>query len=113
SVKAMGAPMPLNPMVEPKLLRTVVDVSAHRPGMFELTFLDRDGTLLDTAMIDIGSEIAISVGDAPSGTDLIAGEVTAIEGDYDELVHCTVVRGYEQSHRLQRARRSRTFLDSS
>ncbi len=113
SVKAMGAPMPLNPMIEPKLLRAVVDLSAHRPGMFELTFLDRDGTLLDTAMIDIGTEVTVGVGDAPSGTDLISGEVTAIEGDYDELVHYTVVRGYEQSHRLQRARRSRTFLDSS
>lgn len=113
SVKVLGAPAPLNPMVERQLLRAVVDQSAHRPGMFELTFLDRDGTLLDTAMIDIGTEITVGVGDLPSGTELISGEVTAIEGDYDELVHSTVVRGYEHTHRLQRARRSRTFLDST
>ncbi len=112
SVK-LGIATPLNPLVEPKLLRTVVDLSAHRPGMFELTFLDRDGTLLDLAMIDIGTEMVVAVGDGPMGTDLIVGEVTAIEGDYDELVHYTVVRGYEHTHRLQKARRSRTFLDST
>ena len=50
---------------------------------------------------------------APTSTDLMSGEVTSIEGDFDELVHYTVVRGYEQAHRLQRARRSRTFLDST
>ncbi len=113
SVKAHGAPMPLNPTIEPKLLKTVVDTSLHRPSMFELTFLDRDGTVLDSAGIDIGTEIVVAVGSGPTSEDLVTGEVTAIEGDYDELVHYTVVRGYEQTHRLQKARRSRTFLDST
>ena len=39
--------------------------------------------------------------------------MTSIEGDYDNLTHYTVIRGYEQTHRLQKARRSRTFLDST
>src|SRR5262249_44830931 len=105
--------MPLNPLVAGKLIRTVVDTSLHRPDMFELTFLDRDGDVLTMSHLDIGIEVSISVGDGPTASDLITGEVTSIEGDYDNLTHYTVVRGYEQTHRLQKARRSRTFLDSS
>src|SRR5688500_13789689 len=105
--------MPLNPMVADRLIRTVVDATLLRPDMFELTFLDHEGTATEEAMIDIGTEITISLGSGPTSTDLIVGEITSIEGDFDELVHYTVVRGYEQVHRLQRARRSRTFLDST
>ena len=42
---------------------------------------------------------------------LIDGEVTSIEAICENLVIYTVVRGYEKAHRLQRARRSRTFVD--
>ena len=101
-----GAWLPLNDMVEPLLVRTVVDTSLLRPDMFELTFYDREGTALDLAGITIGTEIEVAVG---STTPMMSGEVTSIEGDYDHLVHYTVVRGYDQTHRLQRARRSRTF----
>src|SRR5918994_2154858 len=108
-----GGMMPLNPMVSDKLIRTVVDATVLRPDMFELTFMDREGIVVDEAMISIGTEITISLGSGPTATDLIVGEVTSIEGDFDELVHHTIVRGYEHAHRLQRARRSRTFLDST
>jgi phage protein D len=108
-----GGVMPLNPMVQDKLVRTVVDTTVLRPDMFELTFIDREGIVVDEAMIEIGTEITISLGSGPTSTDLIVGEVTSIEGDFDELIHYTIVRGYEHAHRLQRARRSRTFLDST
>ncbi len=111
SVSVFG--LPLSPLAAPFLIRTVVDSSLHRPGMFELRFLDRTGTVLDTTGIDIGVEVSVAVGEMPSATDLIVGEVTSIEGDYDNLVQITIVRGYEHSHRLQKARRSRTFLDST
>ena len=109
----VGTWLPLNPMVSRLLVRTVVDTSLLRPDMFELTFMDREGIVVDEAMISIGTEITISLGSGPTATDLIVGEVTSIEGDFDELVHHTIVRGYEHAHRLQRARRSRTFLDST
>jgi len=108
SVK-VGAWMPLAMTAAPKLVRTVVDTSLHRPDMFELTFWDHEADVLDLTGIDIGAEIRVSV----SGTDLVVGEVTSIEGDYEELIHYTIVRGYEHAHRLQRARRSRTFLDAT
>jgi phage protein D len=108
-----GGMMPLNPTVTSKLVRTVVDTSLLRPDMFELWFLDREGIVVDEAMLSIGTEITVSLGSGPTSSDLIVGEITSIEGDFDELIHFTVVRGYEHAHRLQRARRSRTFLDST
>lgn len=113
SVSTGIAGLPLLPMVAEKLIRTVVDSSLLRPDMFELTFLDREGIVVEEAMIDIGTEITVSLGSGPTATDLIVGEVTSIEGDFDGLIHHTIVRGYEHAHRLQRARRSRTFLDST
>ncbi len=112
TVKMLGG-LPLNPMVAPNLVRTVVDTSLRRPSMFELTFLDTGGNILDMSGIDIGMELTISVPTPLSSVDLIVGEVTSIEGDFDHNVHYTIVRGYEHAHRLQRARRSRTFLDST
>jgi hypothetical protein len=111
SIKVMH--LPLAGAAQEHLIRTVVETSLHRPGMFELTFVDRFGTILDLTPIAIGVEVEISVGSMPSSTKLIVGEITAIEGDYDNQVLLTVVRGYEHSHRLQKARRSRTFLDST
>jgi phage protein D len=109
SVSVLG--FPLMDIAQRNLVRVVVDTSLHRLDMFELTFYDRDMSVLVPTGIDIGSEIKISVGDLPLKTDLIVGEVTSIEGDYDNSVHFTIVRGYEHAHRLQKARRSRTFLD--
>ena len=60
--------MPLNPMASDFLLRTVVDTSLHRPDMFELTFLDRDGAILDLTHLSIGAEVSISVGDGPASS---------------------------------------------
>jgi hypothetical protein len=112
---------PLSPVANARLQRVVVDNDLHLPGMFELTFLDIDGTTLAMAGITIGTQITVSgtastprtVRSAVGATSLIVGEVTAIEGLLQGLTTCTVVRGYTAAHRLQRARRSRTFLNST
>lgn len=105
---------PLSPTVDPMIQRVVVDQHLLLPDMFEITFID-DGTVLASSMITIGSEIVISGGaaDSPSASTLIKGEVTSIEGDFDDNLFLTTVRGYDKSHRLQRAKRTRTFTDVS
>ncbi|HSH23635.1 MAG TPA: phage baseplate assembly protein V [Acidimicrobiales bacterium] len=111
SLEPLGLPLP--PAVEPKLVRVVVDTHLHLPDMFELTFLDEEGTVVAEAGLGIGTEVAVHAGAAGSSSTekLIAGEVTAIEAVCEELVIHTVVRGYEKAHRLQRARRTRTYVD--
>lgn len=111
---------PLAPQLDARLLRVVVDNDLHLPGMFELTFLDLDGTTLTLAGISIGTQVTVagaatgtpSLASAMAGP-LIVGEVTSIEGLLQGITTRTVVRGYTMAHRLQRARRSRTFLNST
>lgn len=104
--------VPLAPTVANRLLRVVVDNDLHLPGMFELTFLDLDGTTLPTARLSIGATVTVSgAGSAGQPMPLIVGEVTGIEGLVNGVTVRTVVRGYTSAHRLQRARRSRSFVN--
>jgi hypothetical protein len=107
--------LPLSPAVVGQLQRVVVDTHLHLPDMFELHFMDQSGTVIDDAGLSIGTAVEIKgakVG-ALTTTSLIKGEVTAIEAMCVESTIITIVRGYEKSHRLQRARRSRTFINMS
>src|SRR6266702_1879882 len=110
-----GGIMPLSPLVEPKLVRVVVDTHLHLPDMFELTFLDEDGNVLNDAGIKIGTAVQVSGGapDSSSATELIEGEVTSIEAVCAELHILTVVRGYSKAHRLQRAKNTQTFVNQT
>jgi phage protein D len=105
--------MPLSADAEECLIRTVVDTHLHLPDMFELTFLDEAGTLATDASLMIGQKIEIRAGKEADQdtTSLIKGEITSIEAICHENVIFTVIRGYEQAHRLQRAKRTRTFVN--
>ncbi|MFC0434202.1 phage baseplate assembly protein V [Kutzneria buriramensis] len=105
--------LPLSPLVQSQVIRAVVDTHLHLPDMFEITFVDEAGTVADDAGLSIGTAVEILAGDATSTstTSLIKGEVTAIEAICADSVVYTVIRGYEKAHRLQRARRTRTFLN--
>jgi uncharacterized protein involved in type VI secretion and phage assembly len=114
-VKVGKFPMSLRPDVERYLVRVVVDTHLHLPDMFELTFFDEAGDLVDQAGLSIGTPVEVHGGAADSmdAQLLIAGEITSIEAVCADLNIYTVVRGYEQAHRLQRARRTRTFVDTT
>ena len=114
SVK-VGSPMglPMRPDVERLLTRVVVDTHLHLPDMFELTFLDEEGHAAKDANLSIGTGVEVFGGapDSMEAKSLIKGEVTSIEAICQDLHIYTVVRGYEKAHRLQRARRTRTFVN--
>lgn len=103
---------PLTAQANARLLRVVVDNDIRLPGMFELTFLDLHGQVLSDVGIVIGSAVTVSgAGQGGTAVPLIVGEVTAIEGVVQGITMRTVVRGYTVAHRLQRTRRSRSFLN--
>ncbi|KAA2258796.1 hypothetical protein F0L68_23515 [Solihabitans fulvus] len=104
---------PLRAAVEAKLARVVVDTHLHLPDMFELTFLDEEGQVVADAGLDIGTKVEVQGGAATEerASKLITGEVTSIEAVCARMHIYTVVRGYEKSHRLQRANRTRTYLN--
>jgi hypothetical protein len=105
--------MPLAAAYEELLIRTVVDTHLHLPDMFELTFVDEGGTLTTDTGIRIGTVMEIKGGKESdtTTTSLIVGEVTSIEAICQDNVIFTVIRGYERAHRLQRAKRTRTFVN--
>jgi phage protein D len=107
-----GGAAPLADEAAGLLVRTVVDNHLHLPGMFELTFFDQSGDVLQTSGLSIGTEVQV-LGQSPSGDPLplIIGEVTSIEGVFENRMFLTVVRGYDKINRLQRTRRTRTFVD--
>lgn len=95
-----------------KLERVVVDHQLNLPDMFEITFFEMASGIEDMAKLAIGATVTVS-SRAPGNTarkDLIVGEITSIEGVFAGTCH-TVVRGYSADHRLQRARKSRTFVN--
>jgi hypothetical protein len=105
---------PLSPALQ-CLRRVVVETDLHLPGMFELVFAGITDEALLAGGLEMGAPVTISVaaGDPEDAADLIVGEITAIEAVYESVISTTVVRGYDLSHRLQRVRRTRAFLDST
>src|SRR5262249_48741328 len=95
------------------VMRAVVDSHVHLPDMFEITFLDREDQVADKFKIGTTVEVWGSKSADDPSTKLITGEVTSIEGVCAEGVIYTVVRGYEKAHRLQRAKRTRTFVNKT
>ena len=91
--------------------RVVVDHRLHLPDMFSLVFRDIARDVLSRARVKIGTKVKISAG--PLGgrqpEPLISGEVTALEGEYDGAGSRVVVRGYDESHRLQIGRQTQTY----
>ena len=110
-----GGATPLADDANKLVVRTVAETHLHLPGMFEITFNDDSGNVVSTAGLSIGAEVKIFGPAGKNGTPklLVDGEVTSIEGMFERLNFITVVRGYDKAHRLQRALRTRTFLNMS
>ncbi|WP_405021646.1 phage baseplate assembly protein V (plasmid) [Kitasatospora sp. NBC_00070] len=110
-VIAAGTPRPLLPNVQAAVEKVVVDLHTHLPGMFEVTFLDDDGVVALQAGITIGQSMSIK---APGGSlPLIIGDITSIETVCEGMRAHTVVRGYERAHRLQRVKKSRSWMQQT
>ncbi len=93
------------------LVQGIVDDSRVLPDLFSLRFRDSGNTVLDKSGIKIGSPITLSVASNESNTPvpLLAGEVTALEKEFDGTGTFTVVRGLDKSHRLTRGRRVASY----
>ena len=96
-----------------KLVRATVTTHLHLPDMFELVFEDTENSIIGDTSAQVGSLVEIFAGASGSSSakSLIKAELTSIEGEYEGTVIHVIFRGYEKSHRLQRASRTRTFVD--
>jgi phage protein D/phage baseplate assembly protein gpV len=93
------------------LTAAYVDDSQRFPDMFELRFRDPSHLVLPKTSAKIGSKIKISitVSTKPAPITLMQGEVTALEAEFDSAGTFTVLRGYDEAHRLFRGRRTEAY----
>ena len=103
----------LDEAIEKLLINVTVIDRLRMPDAFVIVFRDEAHTVLDTAGFKVGAKVKIQAsmpgGDAPK--DLISGEVTSIEAEYDLLGAKAVVRGYDYLHRLSAGRRTKTWTN--
>ncbi len=109
-VEVAGSPLPDD--VATAIVTAVVDCHVALPDAFSLTFRDPARSVITDGKFTIGAALKISViSEADTGKPLLAGEVTALEAEHDPTGTFTIVRGYDQSHRLLRGRRTETYTD--
>jgi uncharacterized protein involved in type VI secretion and phage assembly len=106
---------PLTPEIDELVEQVVVDDSRTLPDMFMLRFRDPDHKVLDQAGLTLGAKVKVFGGRVGGEAKilLISGEVTGLEAEIDETGTHVVARGYDVTHRLQRGRNTRTFVDTS
>lgn len=94
------------------LMLVEVHQALYLPAMFVLRFYSPDLGLFDSTLLQVGKEVEISMSQDKNPVKLLKGEITGLELDSSPLGLPTVtVRGYDKSHRLQRGRKTRTFLN--
>jgi phage protein D/phage baseplate assembly protein gpV len=107
---------PLSEDLASLLVSAYVDDSLNVPDMFVLTFRDPQKVLFQQGTLDIGKKVTISlVSDAANaGEKLISeAEVTALEVEFDPSGTRSVVRGFDQTHRLFRGRHTEGYKNMS
>jgi phage protein D/phage baseplate assembly protein gpV len=92
----------------------VVQDRLRMPSSFAITFRDPTRDVLARGKLKVGATVKIEVG-APgveTTDELIEGEITSIEADYDRLGTRAIVRGYDKLHRLAAGTNSKTWKNT-
>ncbi|MEU9132732.1 phage baseplate assembly protein V [Kitasatospora sp. NPDC048540] len=118
-----GPPVPLQTIIDtlaaeggaaPQILRVVVDTHLHMPDMFEITIHDPNGVIIEEAGLVIGQQVTILAPRPSTGVrPVMIGEITGLEAICDQVATTTVVRGYDRLHRLQRAKHTQAWFNTT
>lgn len=109
-----GRPIPAE--TEAHVVGLSVDDSVDVPSMFALELAGADDaggelTWVDDPAFAVGKAIEVKMGYGDDLETLIKGEITALEPEFvTHRLPLLTVRGYDRRHRLQRGRRTRTFV---
>jgi phage protein D/phage baseplate assembly protein gpV len=89
--------------------------SLSLPASALLKFADPQLRRLDSHPLQLGSELVVAMGAIGAGAPVkvFKGEVVAHEPEFDQEGITIVIRAYDKAHRLQRARKVRTFQQVS
>jgi len=96
------------------LISMEVDDSLLLPDMFSIHLRDPSFRWADSDNFELGKAMEISVRGEAGTTKLLTGEITSIEPEFSQMVGpTTVIRGYDESHRLHRAKQTKTYVQET
>ena len=113
-VNINGSPLSVDAAAH--LMAVTVDNDVDLPDMFTLDFVGADDQeqlmpWVDDDLFAIGNAIEIKLGYAQNLLTVINGEITGLEPAFVfDRLPSLIVRGYDRRHRLQRGRKTRTFV---
>ncbi len=95
------------------IVEVQVEDHLHLPDSFSVTIKDPARNALERMGARIGAKLKVVViNDAhPGGEPLIEGEITALEAEIHAGTSYTVVRGYDESHRLFHGRVTESYVN--
>jgi phage protein D len=110
-----GTPLPATAGAH--IAGVTVDESVELPSMFTLAMISSEAQRRENQWIDdqnlfaIGHVAEIKMGYVDDLATLLIGEITALEPEFVfNRLPSLMVRGYDRRHRLQRGRKTRTFV---
>ncbi len=110
-----GSPLPTEALAY--VAGVMVDISVALPSMFTLEMTGADtqdeGVLWidDQKLFAVGNVVEIKLGYKDDLETILEGEITALEPEFVfKRLPSLIVRGYDRRHRLQRGRKTRTFV---
>jgi phage protein D len=101
------------------LTELTVDEDVSVPSLFTLRLAEADDLgkairWVDDELFAIGNEVEIRFAHAGAMTKIMIGEITALEPEFAAGGRPSLtVRGYDRRHRLQRGRKTRTFVQQA
>lgn len=113
AVEIRAGGRPLDPSILERLLEARVQDNLMLPDAFALRLRDPDFELVDGTLLDPGVKVQMRFAGDSAGApaEPFSGEVATIAPQFESEGCVLVVRGYDVSHRLHRARNTRTFQD--
>ena len=110
-----GSPFPIE--AKAHVIGVAVEDDAGLPGMFTLEITGSEDQEVETPWVDdqelfaVGHEVEVKMGYEDELETLIIGEITGLEPEFAcDRLPSLMVRGYDRRHRLQRGRKTRTFV---
>lgn len=106
----------LDDKARPFIASIVVDDSLAWPSMFAVEFvssfdLEDVHQWIDSSDLAVGDVAEFKLGYGNDLESLIIGEITGLEPEFVvDRLPSVIVRGYDRRHRLQRGRKTRTFV---
>jgi len=99
------------PEIIDSIVSVEVDDSLILPDMFAIHLQDTERRWIDDDMFSVGKSVVISTGTGSKKVKIVSGEITGIEPRIlPDIGVSLVIRGYDMSHRLNRGKKTTTFI---